>query len=228
MAFVPEFAPWVVLLFLASVFALLVAGAGLAFGAVLKNRSILRWSMGAGAAVLVPYAGLLIGASLLSHERVLAPGERKYFCEIDCHIAYSVERVTVARSLGRGPAAANAAGSFYRVALRTLFDEHTISPRRPKDAPLTPGPRRVYVEDATGRRFGRSPEGERALAASGIPSVPLGKPLIPGDSYVTELVFDLPSHVREPRLYVGDPDPVSRLLVGHEESPLHHKIWFRL
>src|SRR5205809_125723 len=36
------------------------------------------------------YASLLLGASLFSRSRVLAPGEEKDICEIDCHLAYSV------------------------------------------------------------------------------------------------------------------------------------------
>ena len=48
------------------------------------------------------------------------------------------------------------------------------------------------------------------------------------ESYITEVVFDLPSDIREPRLYVGDADPVCSFLIGHEESPLHRKIWFRI
>ena len=36
------------------------------------------------------YALLVLGASLFSRSRVLAPGEEKHICEIDCHLAYSV------------------------------------------------------------------------------------------------------------------------------------------
>jgi hypothetical protein len=46
------------------------------------------------------YALVLIGVSLTSHEKTLAPGENKYFCEIDCHIAYSVVNFEEAKALG--------------------------------------------------------------------------------------------------------------------------------
>src|SRR5207302_1066305 len=36
------------------------------------------------------YLLLFLGASLLSHNRVLAPGEEKHICEIDCHLAYAI------------------------------------------------------------------------------------------------------------------------------------------
>jgi len=228
MALMPPFAPLVALFFLGSILGLLGAGAALGFGALTRNRALLRGSAAAAAVLLVFYASLLLGASLSSRDRLLGSGEWKYFCELDCHIAYAVDRVTVSDSLGVPGEAVHPHGRFTTVELRTWFDESTISRERPRDAPLTPNPRRVYVVDAGGHRFDRSFEGERALAAAGVSSMPLTTPLIPGQSYTTSLVFDLPGDVREPRLYVGDADPVSHLLVGHEESPLHRKIWFRL
>lgn len=56
-------------------------------------------------------------------------------------------------------------------------------------------------------------------------SVPLPRA---SESYVTELVFDLPADIREPRLYVGSAGAEVFFLIGHEESPLHKKIWFRI
>jgi len=37
---------------------------------------------------------------------------------------------------------------------------------------------------------------------------------------------DLPDDIREPRLFVGDADPISTFLIGHERSPFHRKVWF--
>ena len=84
----------------------------------------------AGGAV---YLGGLLAFSAASAERVLGGGEEKYFCEIDCHLAYAVVGVRKAKTLGRAPGEATAAGEFYVVNVRTRFDENTISPRR--DAP---------------------------------------------------------------------------------------------
>ena len=48
-------------------------------------------------------------------------------------------------------------------------------------------------------------------------------------SYVTDLVFDVPSNARNPRLFVGDDfDLPDRLLIGHEDSYLHKKIYLGL
>src|SRR5215831_19133047 len=36
------------------------------------------------------YGAAILIFSVISHEKVLARGEEKHFCEIDCHLAYSV------------------------------------------------------------------------------------------------------------------------------------------
>jgi hypothetical protein len=63
-----------------------------------------KWvGLGAGAfgiALFCAYVLVLLGVSLTSHEKLLTPGERKYFCEIDCHIAYSVVSVEETSALG--------------------------------------------------------------------------------------------------------------------------------
>ncbi len=226
MAFMPQYAPIVVLMFLGAILTWMLAAAVFVYGAARHHAAVRLWAGLALAAIPLAYATLLFGASLTSSQHVLPPGGKKYFCEIDCHLAYSVERVTKGKTIGTAPHEARAAGDFYRIALKTWFDESTTSVHRPKEAPLYPNPRRVYIVDAFGRRFEPSADGQRALLESGVESTPLSRPLIPGQSYITELVFDLPADVREPRLYVGDSDPVSSFLIGHEESPLHRKIWF--
>jgi len=219
MVLMPQYAPIVVLLFLGSILAGMLAAAVFVYGLARKQAALRLWAGIALLAIPAGYATLLLGASLTSRERVLSAGEKKYFCEIDCHLAYSVERVERKKLLG---------GTFTVVTLKTWFDESTISPMRPRDASLAPDPRQVYVADAAGRRFERSPSGERALEDAGIPSTPLSRSLIPGQSYLTELVFDLPDDVSEPRLFVGDADPMNSFLIGHELSPFHRKIWFHI
>jgi len=68
---------------------------------------------------------------------------------------------------------------------------------------------------------------ERALVPSGRTSIPLTTSLRPGESYETLLVFDLPNSAPSPRLYVGV-HGIEAFLIGHEDSPLHKKIWFRI
>jgi hypothetical protein len=56
----------------------------------------------------------------------------------------------------------------------------------------------------------------------------LTTPLRPGGSYTTVLAFELPADVTHPQLLVTDEEPITRLLIGHEGSPGHKKIYFEL
>ena len=211
----PPFAPIVVLLFLGSIGATMLAAAAFVYGAVLGIPAVRNWAGIAMLAIPAAYGTLLSLDGLRSQDRVLPPGAKKYFCEIDCHLAYSVAHVERMKT-------------FTVVTLKTWFDESTTSPMRPKEAPLYPNPRQVYITDASGRRYVESTAGKQALAASGVESTPLSQPLVPGQSYLTKLVFDLPENVRDPRLFVGDDDPVSSFLLFHEKGPFHRKVWFAL
>lgn len=228
MALMPPFAPVVVLALLGTILLLMAAFAVAAYSLARKQTTVLRRTAIAAAVVAGGYASLLLAASLTSREVILGPGEKKYFCEIDCHLAYSVESTTITKTLGAPPQVAVARGNFHLVRLKTWFDESTITSSRPRDVPLHPNPRRIYVRDASCRRFTPSPAGQRSLEAMGRLFIPLSRQLNPGESYVTDLVFDLPADIREPLLYVGSGDAEVFFLIGHEASPLHKKIWFRL
>jgi hypothetical protein len=215
-AFVPELAPLVALAFLGVGFVLVVGtvSAGIAFAA--RRIRLAQWIGAAVLAVAMGYAVLLVGASVVSRDRTLVTGERKYFCEIDCHIAYDVTSTEPAGDRGRA------------VTLRTWFDPSTIAPFR-GDAPLSPGQRTVYLVDDAGRRYDPSPDATSAWQTAHGGSTPLGRELRPGESYTTTLVFDLPRDVRAARLYVGDPPGgVEKALIGHENSPMHGKVYLAL
>lgn len=218
MEFMPQFAPLVVLTFLGAIFGLGVLGLAVLYGLLSGRRVIAKYALMVAAAGVSLYAVLLFVASLASREKILAAGEQKYFCEIDCHVAYSVVDVTPSKTFGPAPVQKAAVGTFYVVKVKTWFDERTISPRRPKDAPLTPNPRKAMVVDDRGHEF-------PAVTQSG---TPLTQALRPGDSYTTQLVFDLPDDVRNPRLLITDASPETHFLIGHELSPLHKKIYFAL
>ena len=227
MDFMPQNAPLVVLTFLGTCFALGVLGIAIVYGLVRGKPAVVKYALAAALAGAGLYAGLLLTASWASREKVLGPGEQKYFCEIDCHVAYSVVEAAAVKALGTPPHPATAAGTFYVVKVKTWFDEKTISTRRGY-APLTPNPRRVVVVDERGREFLPSPEGRRALEQARGGTTPLTQPLRPGESYTTEFVFDLPADVRNPWLFLTDADRVTQFLIGHENSPFHKKIFFRL
>jgi hypothetical protein len=220
-------APVGVLAFLGACFVLLALGLVAMHALVVRRFGRARVTLGLMAALLAVYFGLMLAFSLASGERVLARGEEKHFCEIDCHLAYSVADVRRAQTVGEGPQAATARGEFYVVTVRTRFDETTISPRR-GDGQLRPNPRRLTVYDEQGRAYPLSEEGQRALASAGGAGTPIDTPLRPGESYTTGLVFDLPADARSPVLLINESDPPTRFIIGHENSLLHGKTEFKL
>lgn len=227
MEYMQHFAVIRVLFFLGTSGALGLAGVAALYGLAAKKPQVLKWSVIAAAGIAATYTGLLFGNSLVSPEYVLARGEHKYFCEVDCHIAYSVEGASTAKTLGPELQQRAAAGRFMIVRVKTWFDERTISPHR-GNAPLTPNPRRVVLAVDGGREFGPSPEGQTALEQMLGQTTPLTTPLRPGEFYFTDLVFDVPDNARNVKLLIADPDGLEDVLVGHENSPLHKKVWFQL
>lgn len=158
----------------------------------------------------VIYLALLLAFSEASRETALSVGQEKYFCEIDCHLAYAV--IEVKRQ-------ANGESQDFIVTLRTRFDEKTISPQRPKDAPLVPSAREVRVIDGTGHAY-------QAVASAG---ASLMTPLRPGESYKTEFEFRIPNNASGLRLLINTvPAWPDRLLIGDENSWLHKKTYFAL
>jgi hypothetical protein len=220
-----HYAPWVVLIFLGSCFVLGVAGLGFIAALGARRRNLATGIFIVAALYVALYGGILFTFSASSEEQVLAAGQTKYFCEIDCHVAYSVTSVTVAKMLGEGSTAATASGQFYVVNVRSWFDEKTISARRPKDAPLWPNPRIVYALDDAGQRHYASFEGQKAILGS---TVPLTQQLKPGESYETIFVFDLPQGTSHARLLVSDSFLLDAFLIGHENSLGHKKAYFAL
>jgi hypothetical protein len=175
----------------------------------LRRKSWAKRSLAILAAGCVVYFGTLFVFSAVSHDATLVRGNEKYFCEIDCHLAYAVMDVT---SIGEGPSQALA------VTVRTRFDENTISPHRPKDAPLTPGPREVVLVEANGRRhFPMSTQGTS-----------LEKELIPGQAYTTALIFPVARIEPGMRLLITSPGGPVGLLIGNEMSLGHKKTYLGL
>lgn len=173
------------------------------------------------------YLLAMLAFSFVSREKVLAFGVEKHFCEIDCHLAYAVVNVVRTKTLGLPPHEATARGNFYVVTVRTRFDETTIGPAR-GDGPLAPNGREITVTDWEGNLYGLSSEGQQALSAAGGAGTPLDTALRPGQSYTTNLVFDLPLDVRRPVLWMREGDMLTHLMIGHENSFWHGKTRFSL
>jgi hypothetical protein len=166
-------------------------------------KGVLRvGGVGAGAYVL-----LFAIASVTSHNRVLAPGEEKHICELDCHLAYSV--------MGAKTEPNPSGGTRYIVTVKVRFDEETISPRRPKDAPLSPNSRYVALLDSAGNYYPGSTDS-------------LKRRLIPGESYTTDIAFDLPAAMTNVQLVLRSADFETRFVIAHENGFGHGKITFGL
>ena len=166
-------------------------------------RITLRLLLG-GAGV---YVVIFLGASLTSRNRVLAVGEEKHICEVDCHLAYAVA-ATKSEPLPNRQVR-------HTVTVKVRFDEETISSRRPRDATLTPNSRYVALLDDAGNRYPGSADG-------------LKRKLIPGESYTTDIVFDVPADAKGLRLVLRNDDPESTFIIGHENSLFHAKTTFAL
>lgn len=189
-----------------------------------------KWALVAVCILAAGYGATVLAASLASRDVTLTPGQEKYFCEVDCHLAYAVTDVRQSKVIGTGPLAAKAQGTFYIVTIRTRFDEKTISPER-GNSPLKPSPRRIALEDSTGRRYEVSADGEHALESFGEAGTSLDTPLPPGDSYFSCLAFDVPEGAPVPRVLVespANPQWMGWISVGDEQSFLHKRVYLQL
>jgi hypothetical protein len=198
-------------LFILAVLGTLALGAGYVLALLLKKALWARWLLRIELAGLALYVLLFLFASFTSHTRELAVGEEKHICEVDCHLAYAVTGVqTVKQWNGK-----TAQGTFYVVTVRVQFDSNTIASWRPRDIPVYPNGRAVALIDGQGRRYPA-------------PVDALTRKLIPGESYTTDFVFDLPSDATNPRLMLASGDWPTRLMIAHENAFLHGKVLFRL
>ena len=220
-------APLGVLAFLGTSFVVALAGLFLIYS--LAVRRFGRAKIAAVAMLVI--GGLYLGAMLVfafaSSEKVLARGDEKHFCEIDCHLAYSIADIKQTKTIGKAPNPATAKGMFTAVSIKTRFDETTISPTR-GNGQLYPNSRALTVIDDQGRKYLPSAEGQRALQLAGLAGTPLPTPLRPGESYTTTIVFDLPAEAKNPTLLVNEGEWITHLVIGHENSLLHKQTRFQL
>ena len=178
-------------------------------------------------AIAGAYLAAIMAFSLVSHSRLLARGEEKHFCELDCHLAYSVANVRQVKNLGNAPSQITAHGVYTIVTIKPRFDETTIAPWR-GDGLLYPNGRVLTIVDDRGNRYGPSPQGQRALDSSQGSGTPLTTPLRPTESYTSDIVFDLPPEAKAGTLLINEGDWITRLIIGHENSPLHGRTSFEI
>ena len=220
-------APFGVLALLGTGFVLGTAGLILVYTILARKFLTMIAVLFSASVILVLYLVAMLVLSFSSTDQILARGQEKHFCEIDCHLAYSILHVRQTKTLGTPPNQVSAAGSFYVVQIKTRFDETTINPNRGNGL-LTPNGRVATVIDGQGREYATSQDGERALTQAQGSGKPLTTPLKPGEIYTTSLVFDLPAGVDNPTLLIHESEMVTHFVIGHENSLFHKKTRFQL
>jgi hypothetical protein len=220
-------APVGALAFLGTGFLLFVVGLALIYSVVRKKFWLTKLALVTIALVAGLYLVILLSFSFASSEKVLARGEEKHFCEIDCHLAYLVADVRETKTLGDAPNQMTAAGVFRVVTIKTRFDENTISSTRGNSL-LYPNSRVVTISDENGNQYSPSAEAQGLLGKSQAAGTAMTTPLRPGESYSTTLIFDLPADIKSPTLLIREGELVTHFVIGHENSPLHKKTRFQI
>jgi len=220
-------APLGVLLLLGTGLLLFVVGLSLIYSLIRKRLKLTELALNLLLVVAGAYLLILLVFSVVSSEKVLARGQEKHFCEIDCHLAYSVTDVNETKTLGEAPNQMTAAGVFRVVTIKTRFDEATIGRNR-GDGLLYPNSRVVMVTDESGKQYFPAVAAQGLLEKSHAAGTAMTIPLRPGESYSTTFVFDLPADVKNPTLLIREGEWVTHLVVGHENSPLHKKTRFQI
>jgi hypothetical protein len=201
-------APVAALALLGTGFVIFVAAIVLIQSLVVRKMRRAKIVLMAMCAMVALYGAGLLMFSFTSHYKLLARGEEKHFCELDCHLAYSIVNVTQSTA---------ASSQNITLTIKTRFDETTISPRRGNGL-LTPNSRVLTLFDDRGNRY-------PPIAQTG---TPLMTSLRPGESYTTEIAFSVPSSVKPARLLISEGEWITHFVIGHENSPLHQRTEFQL
>lgn len=220
-------APVGAVLFLGTAFLLFLTGLGLIYSVVKKRFGLMRLAVISLVMVAGLYLLVLLVFSFASSEKVLALGQEKHFCEIDCHLAYSVADVNETKTLGETLNQITAAGMFRVVTIKTRFDETTISRNR-GDQLLYPNSRVVIVIDEGGNQYFPAVAAQSLLEQSHAAGTTMTIPLRPGETYSTTLVFDLPGDIKSPTLLIQEGEWITHFVIGHENSALHKKTRFQI
>lgn len=206
------------ILMLMTIGAVVIAIAVLTISFVLKAVWLRKFILGGVGLWLIFYTLMLLGTSLFSRERTLAMDEPKEFCGfyLDCHMHTAVKAVRTTKKMGDR----TADGEFYIVSVEVFSDAI-----RAQLALTRPG---ATVYDASGEHYHRDRQAEALLGAQ-----PAFNKLIgPGESFIKEIVFDLPVDVKDPRLDIregfGIEHMIEAVLIGDEDSIFHKRTYFKL
>ena len=220
-------APLGALALLGTGFLILIVGLALGYSIIRKRVGLTKFALISIALVAGLYLAVLLIFSFASREQVLARGAEKHFCEIDCHLAYSVTDVQEKKALGEAPNQVTASGLFRVVTIKTRFDETTIGPHR-GDGLLYPNSRVVTVSDENGKQYFPATEAQGVLEKAQAAGTAMTIPLRPSETYSTTLIFDLPVDIKNPTLLVREGESLTYFVIGHENSFRHKKTRFQI
>jgi len=180
-----------------------------------KQVWLSKFLTGAVAILLVFYTTTLLGVSLASREKTLQLNEPKAFCGfyIDCHMHASVLDVRTAKQIGDK----TAQGVFYIVKVKIFNDARraTIGLHDP----------RFKVVDDQGNIF-------QTVEDFNVAGNPFERKVPAGESFECEIVFDLPTDAKNPRLDIAEGIGIDKIiesvLIGDEDSIFHKRNYFEL
>lgn len=166
------------------------------------------------------YAMMLIGVSLMSKERLVAVGDTdgKAYCGfyLDCHMHTAVLEVRKTKTLG----SRRANGEFNILTVRVFSNAgRAILRLSAVDA---------HVVDGAGHTYARDLSAEGELAPQPEFEITVG----PNESFDKEIVFDLPTDVKNPLLDISEGIWIDRaietFLIGDEDSAFYKRAYFKL
>ena len=207
-----------VLLMLMTIGGLIAAAVLLAVGWLNESAWLKKFVLGGGAIWFLFYAVMLVGASVMSEEKLLGLNEPKEFCGFyfDCHLHAAVSGVRTAGTIG----GLKANGKFYIVTVKVFSDA-----KRATLGLLTVD---AHVVDRAGRAYARDEMAEAQLG----PQPEFETKIGPEESFEKEIVFDLPTNVDHPKLDIregyGIDHAIEYVLIGDEDSIFHKRSYFKL
>lgn len=207
-----------VILMIMTIGGLIVAAILLIVARATKKSWLKHFVFGGLTTWFIAYAFLLFCGSFFSEEQTLSFNEPKEFCGFyfDCHMHTAVTNVRKSKTIG--DKAAN--GEFYIVRVKVFSNA--------KEATLGLIGVDAKAVDAQNKIYERDTQAEAGLGEQ----PPFDKQISPVESFEKEIVFDLPSDVKNPRLDVaegiGIDKVIESVLIGDEDSLFHKRIRFNL
>jgi hypothetical protein len=197
------------LLFLLSVAGAVGVVMALLYSALTRRRRLLRVLLISAAIWLAGYSVLLVGAALLTPQRVLEPLQERCFDEM----CFSVLEATTQPTVGAGEQTQTAQGLYYVVTVRL----HNAS-QRTAQKPDHPA---FFLDDGRGRHYLPSLAARQAIGQQPVWDAPLQ----PGETQLRTMVFDAPANLVQqsplPRLGITEGSWPTPLIIGDENSPWH-------